>query len=149
MTITAVFESLEEMQEFAGKLNGGSIQGAVQEFIKGEDIYRTSETKQQTCMQDKISEDRETPEDEDADEPMEQMCIRDRTGTGNRNSPGHSQAQIPVRRLSEGGSQKCPCLCHGRAWRQRVCAVEPGTAGHQAHTGTVRRKRGSGMPAAV
>ena len=35
MTITAVFESLEEMQEFAGKLNGGSIQGAVQEFIKG------------------------------------------------------------------------------------------------------------------
>ena len=38
MTITAVFESLEEMQEFAGKLNGGSIQGAVQEFIKGK-IY--------------------------------------------------------------------------------------------------------------
>ena len=37
MTITAVFESLEEMQEFAGKLNGGSIQGAVQEFIKGEE----------------------------------------------------------------------------------------------------------------
>ena len=61
MTITAVFESLEEMQEFAGKLNGGSIQGAVQEFIKGEDIYRTSETRQKTCMQDKISEDRETP----------------------------------------------------------------------------------------
>ena len=57
MTITAVFESLEEMQEFAGKLNGGSIQGAVQEFIKGEDIYRTSETKQQTCMQDEISEE--------------------------------------------------------------------------------------------
>lgn len=61
MTITAVFESLEEMQEFAGKLNGGSIQGAVQEFIKGEDIYRTSETRQKPCMQDEISEDRETP----------------------------------------------------------------------------------------
>lgn len=29
MTITAVFESLEEMQEFAGKLNGGSIQGTL------------------------------------------------------------------------------------------------------------------------
>ena len=27
MTITAVFESLEEMQEFAGKLNGGSRAG--------------------------------------------------------------------------------------------------------------------------
>ena len=47
MTITAVFESLEEMQEFAGKLNGGSIQGAVQEFIKGEDIYRTCRMKYQ------------------------------------------------------------------------------------------------------
>ena len=69
MTFTAVFESLEEMQEFAGELNGGSIQGAVQEFIKGEDIYRTSEISQKPCMQDEISEDRETPED--ADEPME------------------------------------------------------------------------------
>lgn len=88
MTITAVFESLEEMQEFAGKLNGGSIQGAVQEFIKGEDIYRTSETKQQTCMQDKISEDRETPEDEDADEPMEPTTEQKDEG------PGYTLVQV-------------------------------------------------------
>lgn len=88
MTITAVFESLEEMQEFAGKLNGGSIQGAVQEFIKGEDIYRTSETKQQTCMQDEISEDRETPEDEDADEPMEPTTEQKDEG------PGYTLVQV-------------------------------------------------------
>lgn len=86
MTITAVFESLEEMQEFAGKLNGGSIQGAVQEFIKGEDIYRTSETKQQTCMQDEISEDRETPED--ADEPMEPTTEQKDEG------PGYTLVQV-------------------------------------------------------
>ena len=88
MTITAVFESLEEMQEFAGKLNGGSIQGAVQEFIKGEDIYRTSETKQQTCMQDEISEDRETPADEDADEPMEPTTEQKDEG------PGYTLVQV-------------------------------------------------------
>lgn len=86
MTITAVFESLEEMQEFAGKLNGGSIQGAVQEFIKEEDIYRTSETKQQTCMQDEISEDRETPED--ADEPMEP------TTEQKNEEPGYTLVQV-------------------------------------------------------
>ena len=86
MTITAVFESLEEMQEFAGKLNGGSIQGAVQEFIKGEDIYRTSETKQQTCMQDEISEDREMPED--ADEPMEPTTEQKDEG------PGYTLVQV-------------------------------------------------------
>lgn len=88
MTITAVFESLEEMQEFAGKLNGGSIQGAVQEFIKGEDIYRTSETKQQTCMQDEISEDRETPADEDANEPMEPTTEQKDEG------PGYTLVQV-------------------------------------------------------
>lgn len=88
MTITAVFESLEEMQEFAGKLNGGSIQGAVQEFIKGEDIYRTSETKQQTCMQDEISEYRETPADEDADEPMEPTTEQKDEG------PGYTLVQV-------------------------------------------------------
>lgn len=88
MTITAVFESLEEMQEFAGKLNGGSIQGAVQEFIKGEDIYRTSETKQQTCMQDEISEDRETLADEDADEPMEPTTEQKDEG------PGYTLVQV-------------------------------------------------------
>ena len=88
MTITAVFESLEEMQEFAGKLNGGSIQGAVQEFIKGEDIYRTSETKQQTCMQDEISEDRETPADEDDDEPMEPTTEQKDEG------PGYTLVQV-------------------------------------------------------
>ena len=88
MTITAVFESLEEMQEFAGKLNGGSIQGAVQEFIKEEDIYRTSETKQQTCMQDEISEDRETPADEDADEPMEPTTEQKDEG------PGYTLVQV-------------------------------------------------------
>ena len=88
MTITAVFESLEEMQEFAGKLNGGSIQGAVQEFIKGEDIYRTSETKQQTCLQDEISEDRETPADEDADEPMEPTTEQKDEG------PGYTLVQV-------------------------------------------------------
>ena len=86
MTITAVFESLEEMQEFAGKLNGGSIQGAVQEFIKGEDIYRTSETRQKPCMQDEISEDRETPED--ADEPMEPTT--EQTDEG----PGYTLVQV-------------------------------------------------------
>ena len=88
MTITAVFESLEEMQEFAGKLNGGSIQGAVQEFIKGEDIYRTSETKQQTCMQDEISEDRETPADEDANEPTEPATEQKDEG------PGYTLVQV-------------------------------------------------------
>lgn len=88
MTITAVFESLEEMQEFAGKLNGGSIQGAVQEFIKGEDIYRTSETKQQTCMQDEISEDRETPADEDANEPTEPVTEQKDEG------PGYTLVQV-------------------------------------------------------
>ena len=74
------------MQEFAGKLHGGSIQGAVQEFIKGEYIYRTSETKQQTCMQDKISEDRETPED--ADEPMEPTTEQKDEG------PGYTLVQV-------------------------------------------------------
>lgn len=88
MTITAVFESLEEMQEFAGKLNGGSIQGAVQEFIKGKDIYRTSETKQQTYMQDEISEYRETPADEDADEPMEPTTEQKDEG------PGYTLVQV-------------------------------------------------------
>ena len=88
MTIKAVFESLEEMQEFAGKLNGGSIQGAVQEFIEGEDLYRTSETKQQTCMQDEISEDRETPADEDADEPMEPTTEQKDEG------PGYTLVQV-------------------------------------------------------
>lgn len=87
MTITAVFESLEEMQEFAGKLYGDSVQAATQDFIKGGEIYRSSNT-ELIYGQNEVSKDTEQPADEDTNEPTEPTTEQKDEG------PGYTLVQV-------------------------------------------------------
>ena len=71
MTITAVFESFEDMMGFAGNLVGNGGQEASRTFLSGGDVYRKSESSPQD-MQEEPPKDEEQPGDrhEAATEPV-------------------------------------------------------------------------------
>lgn len=73
MTITAVFDSLEDMIGFAGKLVGNGSQEAVQTFLNGGEVYRPSENSQEATQDKPMETEGHPSEAQEEPEPVKEL----------------------------------------------------------------------------
>jgi hypothetical protein len=72
MTITAVFDSLEDMIGFAGKLVGNGSQEAVRTFLNCGEVYRPGENSQEATQDEPMETEGHPSEAQEEPEPVKE-----------------------------------------------------------------------------